>query len=200
MVTPDEVKRGSEAYRAHEPREAMYRTARFLVEHFRGRPREMADGMGVLLLTWNQACYRYGSFDFDLLEQVLRKNMATIEALRDRDILYFQETDAPVIEQLFLALLEALRVKEGKRKRSPVAVSKALHLLAPGFFPAWDAEIAMAYGCPYQREPSQKYLAFTFKMRELASQLQEHAHTDPDRTLLKLIDEYNYAKYTKGWI
>jgi len=180
----------------------MYKTATFLVEHFWGEPRDMADGMGVLLLTWNQAFYRYGSFNFSLLEDVLRANMPTIERLRARDIQSLVEADEPTIKQLFLAFLDALQIAEGKKKgcRSPVSVAKALHLLAPGFFPLWDDKIARAYGCYYSRDPVRKYLTFAYEMQELARQLQEHVPPGCGRTFLKLIDEYNYAKHTKAWI
>jgi hypothetical protein len=180
----------------------MYKTATFLVEHFWGRPRDMADGMGVLLLTWNQAFYRYGSFDFALLEEALRANMAVIEGLRPRNIQSLVEADELIIRHLFLAFLDALRIKEGKKKdfKSPVAVAKALHLLAPDFLPLWDDKIARGYDCYYNLQPDQKYVTFAYKMRSLAQQLQEHVPPDCGRTLLKLIDEYNYAKHTKGWI
>ena len=82
----------------------MYKTATFLVEHFWGKPRDMADGMGVLLLTWNQAFYRYGSFDYALLEKVLRANMPIIERLRPRNIQSLVEADELSIKQLFLAV------------------------------------------------------------------------------------------------
>jgi hypothetical protein len=200
--TPSEFERGYRAFQAREPRDAMYKTATFLVEHFWGQPRDMADGMGVLLLTWNQAFYRYGSFDFVLLEDALRINMHVIEGLRTRDIKSFEQDDDPSVRQLFLSFLDALRIKEGKKKgcKSPVAVAKAIHLLAPGFLPIWDKEIARAYGYPYDSDPDRKYVAFAYKMQALARQLQEHVPADSGRTFLKLIDEYNYAKYTKGWI
>ena len=196
-VTPSEFERGYQAFQAREPRDAMYKIATFLVRHFWGQPRDMADGMGVLLLTWNQAFYRYGSFDFALLEEALRTNMAVIEELRTRDIQSFVETDEPTIKRLFLAFLDALRTERGK---SPVAVAKALHLLAPGFLPIWDDKIARAYACHYNRHPEKKYVAFAYKMQTLAGQLQEHVPPDCGRTFLKLIDEYNYAKHTKGWM
>jgi hypothetical protein len=180
----------------------MYKTATFLVQHFWGQPRDMADGMGVLLLTWNQAFYRYGSFDFALLEEALRANMAAIEELRPRNIQSLVEADEPTVRQLFLAFLDALRIKEGKKKdcKRPVAVAKALHLLAPDFLPIWDDKIARAYACYYNLHPDQKYVAFTYEMQGLARQLQGHVPPSSGRTFLKLIDEYNYAKYTKHWI
>jgi len=195
--TPAEFTQGYQAFQAHEARDAMYRIATFLVEHFWEQPPDMADGLGVLLLTWNQAFYRYGSFDFGRLEEALRANMAIIKAFRTRDIQSLGEADEPAIERLFLAFLDALGTDRGK---SPVAVAKALHLLAPEFLPIWDDKIAKAYGCRYSRHPEQKYVAFAYKMQTLARQLQGQVPPNCDRTFLKLIDEYNYARYTKGWI
>jgi len=65
--------RGIKTFERHEKRDAMYKVATFLVLQFWGKPSEMADGLGVLLLTWNQAFYRYGSFDFDELERCIRE-------------------------------------------------------------------------------------------------------------------------------
>jgi len=201
-LTPAEFERGFQAFQARELRDAMYKTATFLVEHFWGQPRDMADGMGVLLLTWNQAFYRYGSFDFALLEEALRTNLPVIEGLRPRSIQSLVKADELTIRQLFLAFLDALRIKEGKKKdcKSPVAVAKALHLLAPSFLPIWDDKIARAYACHYNPNPDRKYVAFAYQMQALARQLQEHVPPACGRTFLKLIDEYNYAKHTKGWI
>lgn len=202
-ISPSEFEQGYLAFQAREPRDAMYKTATFLVKHFWGRPRDMADGMGVLLLTWNQALYRYGAFDFALLEAALRSNMPAIEMLRPRNIQSLGQADEPIITQLFLVFLDALRIADGTKKgcKSPVAVAKALHLLAPNFLPIWDDKIARAYACHYSQNPDRKYVAFAYKMQALARQLQERVpSSDCGRTFLKLIDEYNYAKHTKGWI
>jgi hypothetical protein len=201
-LSPSEFERGYRAFQIREPRDAMYKTATFLVEHFWGQPRDMADGMGVLLLTWNQAFYRYGSFDFARLEDALRANFPVIEGLRPRNIQSLANADEPTIRQLFLAFLDALRIKEGKKKdsKSPVAVAKALHLLAPSFFPIWDNKIAKAYACHYSPHPDRKYVVLAYEMKRLTRQLQEHVSPGCGRTFLKLIDEYNYAKHTKGWI
>lgn len=58
----EEFLKGCEEFEKHEKRDAMYKVATFLVFHFWGKPSDMADGLGVLLLTWNQAFYRYGIF------------------------------------------------------------------------------------------------------------------------------------------
>jgi len=74
IPSPREFERGYRAFQQHdEKRGAMYKTASFLIDHFWGRPSEMADSLGVLLLTWNQAFYRYGPFDFDALEKCISR-------------------------------------------------------------------------------------------------------------------------------
>lgn len=181
----------------------MYVTASFLVEHFWGQPAELANGLGVLLLTWNQALYRYGVFDFGKLESCLKRNRTQLSEFRERHILDATKEDEIVIRSLFASFLDALAIADGNKKgnKNPVASAKALHLLAPSFFPLWDKKIAEAYGCSYSADPESSYLRFFQEVRRLAhslpSRLRGGRHS---KTMLKLIDEYNYAKYTKGWV
>jgi hypothetical protein len=202
IPTADLLIGGCKAFELHEPRDAMYKTATFLVDHFWGRPAEMADSLGVLLLTWNQAHYRYGSFDFSKLEAGIRKNFTTLEGYRTKSILQYTLDDDPIIEGLFVEFLAALAIAEGKSKgkQSPVAVAKALHLLAPGFFPLWDKKIASEYGCYYLPRAAQKYLEFMKISQKIARTLQPDLALTTGKTLLKMIDEYNYSKHTKGWV
>lgn len=192
------VEAGSRTFRAYEKRDAMYKVATFLVGHFWGKPSEMADALGVLLLTWNNALYRYGLFDFFALETAIRENTKTLTALRRRDILSFKEEDKETAELLFKAFLDALKIAGGKKKgtRSPVAVAKALHLLAPAFFPLWDDKIAKGYGCYYSVNPEKKYIQFMIISRDMAEQVQGKVQTGGS-TVLKVIDEYNYTKFTR---
>lgn len=193
--------KGCQEFEKHEKRDAMYRVATFLVSHYWGQPPSMANGLGVLLLTWNQAFYRYGVFDFDKLEDVIIKYLPILEEYRSRDIFSLSISEERVITNLFNKFLEALRVvnKSGKIRRSPVAVAKTLHLLAPHFFPIWDKKIACAYGCNYDVDPEKKYFKFCEITRCMASEVKGYIITS-DKSLLKRIDEYNYSKYTKGWI
>ena len=84
-------------------------------------------------------------------------------------------------------------------KKSPVSAAKALHLLVPKFFPLWDDKIARAYGCYYGERPADKYIAFCNITKIMAEKLKD-CEIRSDRTLIKLIDEYNYSKYTKEWV
>jgi len=201
--TPSQFKKGYLAFQRRERRDSMYKTATFLIEHFWGKPAEMADSLGVLLLTWNQAFYRYGIFDFGKLEDCLSRNLNVLDKYRKSNIFNYGTCDDKAIENLFREFLYALRIREGKKKGtgSPVAVAKALHLLASDFFPLWDYEIARAYGCRYSRNPEAKYLLFVRKSKEMAENLKSSVDTKVvGKTLLKLIDEYNYARYTQRWI
>jgi hypothetical protein len=87
-----------------------------LIIAFRAKP------LGVLLLTWNQAFYRYGIFDFDDLEVCITRNLRLLRKLNET--------------------------------------------------------------------------------KDMVKKLQSSVNPEPlmKKTLLKLIDEYNYAKYTKRWI
>ena len=200
--SPDEFRKGYMAFQQHERRDAMYKTATFLVNHFWGHPADIADSLGVLLLTWNQAFYRYGPFDFQRLEKVIATKQPVLDSFRSRDILTYSSADDAAIKSLFAEFLSALQICEGSKKatRSPVAVAKALHLLAPRFFPLWDVKIAIAYGCRYSADPAGTYLRFIVEIRDLAQAIL-HTHIDnTSKTVVKLIDEYNYARFTKGWI
>ncbi len=201
LPSKTEFLKGIQAFKDEERRDAMYKVATFLLQHFWGKPAEMADALGVLLLTWNQAFYRYGLFDFDLLEESIRNNLPVIEGFRRRDILSISDSDRTAVGQLFDDFLRALRIDSGKSqgKTSPVSVAKALHLLAPGFFPLWDARIARAYHCYYDWKPADRYWEFCRITKEMASSLQGYSDRT-DKTIVKLIDEYNYARFTGKWI
>lgn len=202
IPTCEQFVKGCEEFEKRERRDSMYKVATFLVSYFWGQPSDMADGLGVLLLTWNQAFYRYGSFSFDKLEACIERNFKKIEVFRNRNIISLSGEDENDIKQLFLDFLEALQIDLGKlrSRKSPVAVSKALHLLGPSFFPLWDDKIANAYGCHYSKSPADKYILFCLMVRDMVEKLKNCIDKRFKKTLVKLIDQYNYSKYTQGWI
>ena len=157
-ISPDELMKGCLAFQQRERRDAMYKTATFLVKHFWGKPTEVAEGLGVLLCVWNNAFYRLGPFDYDLLEQCIARNQAVLDAFRHRNIL----THSP----------------DDDRQIRPEA---------------------RAYDCYYHSDPPGQYMAFFLKTKAIAEALAPQVKVG-GKTLLKLIDEYNYAKYTQGWI
>lgn len=279
----EEFFKGCEEFEKHEKRDAMYKVATFLVSYFWRKPADMADGLGVLLLTWNQAFYRYGIFDFDKLEECIIDNLQKIESFRNRDILSLSNSDEKDIKDLFAKFLEALQIdkirfsdknkkrdtqkdlesflrkigieyedsdnletlynsiknnqkikngvvfiskeksnskkdyieikisqlesREGRTleslgliRRSPVSVTKTLHLLAPSFFPLWDDKIARKYECYYNKNPAEKYVSFCKITKIIADKVKNYIDKSDRTHKVKLIDEYNYSKYTQGWI
>lgn len=178
----------------------MYRVATFLLREWWGQHDKMTDALTVLLLTWNGAFYRYGLFSANKLEACLKEQWNAIEAFHHRDIIDFTAADENLVRDLFSAMLKALAIADGKSRgrQTPVGVAKTLHLLAPAFFPLWDQAIAEAYDCRYGDDPTSAYLEFCRKILSIARKLGKVPA--PDRTLLKCIDEYNYARYTQGWV
>lgn len=106
----------------------------------------------------------------------------------------------------FLLALKRPKYKKSPEAFSPVSVAKAFHLLAPDFFPLWDDAIAKAYGSYWSNDPRKgagKYWAFMVKTRRIVEHFQEHSdeiQAISERPILKLIDEYSYSKFSKGWL
>jgi len=200
-LSKEEFYRGIKEYEKHEKRDAMYKVATFLTKYYWGKATDMADGLGVLLLTWNQAFYRFGNFDFYKLEECIDKNLQELKAFREREIDSLSESDMKEIQNLFDEFLRALQRGSGKKKgtKSPVAVAKALHILAPNFFPLWDEKIARHYKCYYNSNPAGKYIEFCKKIKEMKQKVEGYkCCRDSEKSVLKLIDEFNYSKYTEN--
>lgn len=136
---PEKFRRGIEEYEKREKRDAMYKVATFLVSHFWSKPSDIADGLGVLLLTWNQAFYRYGIFDFDKLEECITDNLQKIENFRKREITSLSNFDENDIKDLFAGFLEALQIdvmrfsNKNKRKYTKSDLEKILKELGIEF-------------------------------------------------------------------
>jgi hypothetical protein len=195
------------AFEEWDPRDSVYQVSTFLVREWWGDPTRLVGPVTVLLIVWNWGFYRFGYFSESSLEECLRHNEAKLNAFRDRSILSFTEADEADTECLFNSLSKALKsLRRRGDRESPVSAAKALHLLAPNFFPLWDQYIAPAYGCPYWKPEvaSVAYLAFTRRIKQIATQLDaelQHGKETlpewfPKKTFLKRIDEYNYRKFT----
>jgi len=153
---------GCASYHRNDPRgDVMYRISRRTIDEHWGNPEGVTDAVAILLLSWNQASYRYGAPDFRRFRSWVMKNWHILSPLRRRDLAGFDpERDSSWVRPLFDGALEALETSRGTR--SPVGVVKAFHLLAPDFFPLWDVEIARTYGCKWSRsaEAADHYVRF----------------------------------------
>jgi nitric oxide reductase large subunit len=206
IITEEEFKNGIKEYNKKEKPELVYDYAVFIVNRYWSSSEytdilEIAYALKNFLLTIDTRFYKKGSFDLDKLKKCVEKNIKCIESFRNRDIFSLSDSDQEKIEALFNDFVEALSVelKNGKVNRGTAPAAKALHILAPHFFPMWNRRIAIAYGCRYRQYPAKKYFSFCKIMREVAEEVKEYK-IESDKTILKLIYEYNYAKYTKEWI
>jgi hypothetical protein len=209
----EELRKACERYRLID--DPTYRVASLFIQNFWGNERDIADGLIVLLLVWNKAFYsRFGTPKPEPLAAVLRQRRREIDTVRSRNILEYEpEDDNRTIGHLYDSLITPLSV--GKRQ-SPVAVAKALHLLSPHFLPPWDGRIARAYGCAWSDADKsvEMYLKFVqkfqsacqFVVQDYIARNRVDMQTgiqriiaaccteDPKKSLVKLIDEYNFIK------
>lgn len=114
-----------------------------------------------------------------------------LERFRDRAIESFEEADEPAVTDLFNSFDRIL---------GPVGAAKALHPLAPRFFPLWDDQIARAYGLG-QSKQGQNDVRY-FKLMRIVRQQVRHlgGERKVGRNPVKAIDEFNYCRFTKGWV
>jgi hypothetical protein len=195
-ITLADVRAAREAFEAREPRDLFYRAATELVALAVRDPARLtvAEALGVLLQTWNKNYYRFHkAFDaahFTEIDELLRDNRETLAAFRQMSIEDLQDEDGPRVYALFEAFEAVL---------GPVGAAKALHLLAPAFFPLWDRAIARKYGVPLDGADSKgdHYWRFFLVTKRQAGELVAQGFEGKP---LKAIDEYNYCKFTKQWI
>ncbi len=205
-VTEAEFRMGIEKYEDKVKLEFVYYYAVFIVDCYWSSLAytdilELAFALQKFLLTSDTRFYGKGSIDLDKLKTCIAKNIKCIESFRNRDISSLSDSDKEKIKALFNDFVEALSVelKNGMVNRGTAAASKVLHIFVPQFFPMWNRKIALAYGCRYRYDPAEKYFSFCMIMKEAAEEVKEYK-IESDKTILKLIYEYNYSKYTKEWI
>jgi hypothetical protein len=218
-MTREELLKGCSAYHAHELRDSVYVVARHWIEQFWDSTDDIVDGLIVLLLSWNANFYRFSPANFSLLPQAIEKSRPLLERLRKKTIIDFlPDNDQEQITEMFDFFMVGTRTQKG---HSPVGAAKALHLLVPDSFPIWDERIAKHYSCYWYHagSASEKYLKFMAIAKSDLDRLLNSLSPSGDsreagfelfcrpcpvaskwRSPLKIIDEYNYAKYTKGWI
>lgn len=200
--------------------EPSYRVLLPVIEGAWEQPGRVADAIVVLLEIWNKAFYnRYHCPKAQAVARALRRNWAAIDGFARRSILdYNPEVDSQEISHLFCAMLKPLkgRDRKGQKLVTPVGVAKALHFLAPRFFPMWDNRIARESGCAWSpaRPAASCYLRFIAQIKGICESLvdgyaaangvdRESAMRaiihgccsgDSPRSLVRLVDEYAYMK------
>jgi len=189
--TVAELNHAHELFEKVEPRELFYRVAMEIVETALNKRTSLsiADGLAVLLQTWNKEFYRFrGGFkpeDLRALDYLVTSQQEIWTTVRMCSLEH-SEIDQDALRRLFAAFRESL---------GPVGIAKSLHLLAPRYFPLWDTTIAgrKHYNLALDLEG---YVAFMRITKEQCKNFGGEAALG--RNPLKAIDEYNYCR-AKGW-
>lgn len=83
---------------------------------------------------------------------------------------------------------------KGIKGIGPTAASKILHGVNPQVFMMWDEAIRNGYGYAGNEVG---YLKFMIETREILLRMASHLR-EADKSSTKLLDEYNYMKFTRG--
>jgi hypothetical protein len=142
---------------------------------------ELANAVGEWLQDLNRQYYRFRPEEaatlVERLKPILRQELSTFLKYRERSIKTLAKSDETDVLRLF----GLFRTECG-----PVGAGKALHVLAPNFFPLWDNAIADGYGVGTETG----YFQFINIVKQQVLNLPEEIA--PGVTALKALDEYNY--------
>lgn len=209
-------------YRRNEPREAVYQAAHEMVDrHWRQHDWEKVSlGVAALLVSWNARVYVGKDVSFAEMTGFLETHAEELTRLRGTDL--HGTASEVTCRHLFNGLTPMLMARSRRGPRAwgtPVGVAKALHIIAPRYFPLWDRTIATAAGHSIPQERSRwagQYESFALTARRLvgnivkAAQRMSGAGSTNDalewlrlrtnnrglyKTWLKFADEYNYARH-----
>lgn len=209
----------SKKFEEIEVRDVFYKIAARLISKSNSLD-DKVDAILVILLTWNQAFYRYKPIDANHVEtfsNVMREFERIFDLLKGKNLdninlgqEIFENRDSTiadlpsykdVILLIFDGFLEVL---------GPTGASKAMHLINSKLFMMWDNAIRKHYSCS---TTSEDYIKFMENMQRIAKEIvrsyceefncsREEAIENickiaNGKTLPKLIDEYNYVRFTQ---
>ena len=153
------------------------------------------------------------------LQRAIESRTLLLNQLRRRrtNIVSVNLADAKLHDKI-VELFETFS-KVSVRRRTYTGASKILHVLVPDLFVMWDGTIRCAYGCRSQKEgdDGEKYFTFLIRVQSetrkaIESYCSEHSCTNEEamkrireelfengfHTIARLIDLYNFQKYTLG--
>lgn len=204
MPTDEELERAHQVFEQRERRAIFYDLTQTLLRDgaFLNGAHKTAAAICTLLFVWSEAYYRYHLTErhahWEALERLLRTHKEGLCRFRRRRVETLKEEDKAEVTKVFAELAEVL---------GAIGAAKALHILAPHFFPLWDNKIAKAYGLPRRlkatpQEDAERYWRFMQIVKWQVRLLKERKNL-PEfvrANFLKALDEWNYAKFTKGWL
>lgn len=206
MPTLVQLRKAREEFKRIEPRDFFYWSVTKLVaavldtESRTGVVDELVRVLMMLLTTWNKNYYRF--FNGRKAGMSLENHFAELETvilLHFDGLLRFRkqriDETATIPEEDIRSIFE-----DFSRVLGRVGAAKCLHLLAPTFFPLWDAAILKGYGLDKgeyrHRTDAERYVAFIAISKTQIDTLGDFSSFTDNP--LKSLDEYNYCRFTKG--
>jgi hypothetical protein len=191
----------AEAHRRYaevESRDFVYPQASILLEHAMqpNASGTMGAAIAILLQSWNHRFYTSKGIQCDQL------HVAKIDALLELWRPHWLPFRARNIESLAFEDLSVIEVLFGDFDGlvGHVGAAKALHLVAPRFFPLWDNPIANGYGLHLRKGSNgATYVNFMKLIKNRISDLGGANLIErqvPGISALKALDEWNYCEFT----
>jgi hypothetical protein len=210
MPSLADLQKAREEFKRIEPRDFFYWSVTKLVSAVLeaesrtasatpGMVDELVRVLMMLLTTWNKNYYRFFNSrhpgmtleeHFSDLETEIKKHFPSLIAFRGQRLYETPDLPEHEIEAIFTDFADVL---------GRVGAAKCLHLLAPCFFPLWDAAILKGYGmekAEYRNlTDAKRYLAFIGISKAQIDSLGDFRAVTGNP--LKALDEYNYCRFTK---
>jgi hypothetical protein len=195
MPTAEELQEAHERFLEREARDLFYRLALDLLDRARHGDGNfsVAEAVAVVLQTWNRRFYikvhggRFPPEHFADIETLLARYADELEHYRQRSLDSLEDGEQAAIEALF---------NDFDLVIGPVGAAKALHVLAPEFFPIWDTTIAQAAGYYFGKRGTNanRYWRWILDIKAECDEVGGQQQWGPG--LLKRIDEFKYCRYT----
>jgi hypothetical protein len=205
MPTLAHLQKAREEFKKIEPRDFFYWSVTKLVaavldtESRSDKVDELVRALMMLLMTWNRNYYRFFSDrkpgmtleeHFEELERAISKHFDRLIEFRSQRIHDTAEIPEHDVRDIFRDFTDVL---------GRVGAAKCLHLLAPRFFPLWDAAILRGYEMEKEkfrhRTDAERYVAFISISKSQIDSLGDFSSFTDNP--LKSLDEYNYCRFTK---
>jgi hypothetical protein len=188
--TLEDLDAAQAALERNEARALFYKAAAEIVDLALRRQTSMtvAEGIAILLHTWNPSRYSMRPFDsrfFFGIERVVATYQEMIAGFRFRTLDGFCADDEPAVRELYSAFEQLV---------GPDAAARCLNLLAPLFFPLWDHVIAKEYGLPLEMAATNAPLYLRFMEITRQQWLRLGGREALGRNPIRAIDEYNYCR------
>jgi len=96
----DDLEKAHEEFKNLEPRAPVYEISTKYIREYWNDAYEISNAIGILLLIWNSAFYRFGRLNYCLIQCAINLHREKLEELRKRDISELREDMKDEVSQI----------------------------------------------------------------------------------------------------